>query len=199
MADKRPLDARLAGKLVYPLRHTAVTPNHLTTLRLLFGIAACVCLAMGSHAWSNAGALCFVVSVLLDHADGELARITGNFSKTGHYYDLASDAISDILLFVGIGIGLMQSGLGDYALPMGVLAGVAVAAIFHIRLLIEDIVGQNQHRQPNIGLLEIEDVFYLLPLITWFDQLLPFLILASIGAPLFALWTLREYLALKRA
>ena len=75
---------------------------------------------------------------------------------------------------------------------------MAVAAIFHIRLLIEDIVGKNQHRQPNIGLLEIEDVFYLLPLITWFDLLQPFLILAAVGAPSFALWTLRAYLIMKR-
>ena len=117
MPDERPLDARLAAKLVYPLRHSAVTPNHLTTLRLLFGIAACVFLGMGNHTWSNVGALCFVVSTFLDHADGELARITGNTSNTGHYYDLVSDAIANILLFVGIGIGLMQSGWASMRYP----------------------------------------------------------------------------------
>lgn len=31
-----------------------------------------------------------------------------------------------------------------------------------------------------------------------FDQLVPFLILASIGAPLFALWVLREYISINK-
>lgn len=198
MPDNRPLDARLAGMLVYPLRNTAITPNHLTTLRMLFGIAACVLLGMGSFASTNAGALCFVVSVFLDHADGELARITGNKSKFGHYYDLASDAVSDILLFIGIGIGLSHGALGSGALFLGVLAGVCVAGIFQLRLMISNMTGEDQMDMPNIGLFEIEDVFYLLPLVTFFELLYPFLIVAAVGAPAFALLTLRDYLKLKR-
>lgn len=199
MPDNKPLDARFAAWLVYPLRHTAITPNHLTTVRMLFGIAACVLLSKGSYAWSNAGALCFVVSAFFDHADGELARITGNLSKSGHYYDLVSDAVSDILLFIGIGIGLMGSDLGTGALFMGIFAGVSVAATFHLRLLISNITGKDQMGMPGIGLFEIEDVFYLLPLVTFFEMLQPFLIVAAVGAPAFALLTLRDYLRHKRS
>lgn len=199
MAGNKPIDARLARKLVYPLRHSRVTPNHLTTLRLFFGLGACVFLGIGSYTWANVGATCFVVSNFLDHADGELARMTDNMSQTGHYYDLASDAIVNIFLFIGIGIGLMQGNLGGLALPMGILAGVAVAAVFHMRLFIEDALGKDDARQPNIGLLESEDILYLLPLVTFFDQLKPFLVMAAIGAPLFSLWVLREYLALKKS
>ena len=199
MPDDRPLDARLAARLVYPLRNSAVTPNHLTTLRMLFGIAACVLLSKGSYAWSNAGALCFAVSAFLDHADGELARITGNKSKFGHYYDLASDAVSDILLFIGIGIGLSHGDLGTGALVMGIFAGVSVAAIFQLRLMISGMTGIDQTGMPNIGLFEIEDVFYLLPLITLFEWLFPFLIIAAIGAPAFLLVTLRDYLRVRRS
>ena len=198
MPANKPLDARLAAWLVYPLRQTAVTPNHLTTVRMFFGITACVLLSKGGYAWSNAGALCFVISAFLDHADGELARITGNKTSFGHYYDLVSDAISDILLFVGIGIGLMGSNLGTGALFMGILAGVSVAATFQLRLLIGSMTGQRQVEQPNIGWLEIEDVFYLLPLVTFFDVLQAFLIIAAIGAPVFALWTLGKYLRTRR-
>ena len=197
--NSKPIDARLAGKLVYPLRHSRVTPNHLTTLRLAFGICAAVFFGLGSYAWANAAAICFVISNFLDHADGELARLTGNMSKTGHYYDLASDAVVNILLFIGIGIGLMQGNLGGFALSMGIVAGVAVAAVFHMRLYIEDTLGKDDARQPNIGLLEAEDILYLLPLVTFFDLLKPFLIMATIGAPLFSLWVLREYLALKNS
>ncbi len=198
MSDNKPWDARLAYRLIYPLRDTWVTPNHLTFLRLLFGVFACLALAQGSYVWINVGAFCFAFSNFLDHTDGELARLSGKMSKFGHYLDLVSDAIVNILLFVGIGIGMMNSYLGDYALPMGVLAGIAVAAIFHMRLIIEEQVGKTDARQPNAGGLEAEDVLYLLPVVTLFNQAVPFLILASIGAPLFGLWVLKEYLALEK-
>ena len=196
--ERKPLDARLARQLVRPLRHTWVTPNHLTTLRLLFGLCACACLARGGYGWANAGALCFAVSHFLDHADGELARLTDNMSKAGHRYDLASDALVNVLLFASMGLGLRHGGLGAAALPLGLLAGLAVAAVFHMRMVIEEALGRDGARQPNIGMVEIEDVLYLLPVVAFFDQLTPFLLAASIGAPLFALWVLRDYLALKR-
>lgn len=197
--ERKPLDARLARQLVRPLRHTWVTPNHLTTLRLLLGLCACACLARGGYGWTNAGALCFAISHFLDHADGELARLTGNMSKAGHRYDLASDALVNVLLFASLGLGLEHGGLGAAALPLGLLAGLAVAAVFHMRMVIEEALGRDGARQPNIGMVEIEDVLYLLPVVAFFDQLTPFLLAASIGAPLFALWVLRDYLALKRA
>ena len=197
MPENKPLDARLAARLVNPLRDSAITPNHLTTARLLTGIIACVLLSTGEPNLVNAGALFFALSNFLDHTDGELARITGKTSRFGHFYDLASDAVVDILLFVGIGICLMHGPLGTWALPMGIFAGVSVAAIFQLRLMVGNMMGKEQIAQPNIGLFEIEDVFYLLPLVTFFDVLYPFLIVATVGAPAFALWTLRDYLRLK--
>lgn len=198
VANDKPWDARLAARLVAPLRDTWVTPNHLTTLRLLFGAFACAGLAAGGYLWSNIGALCFAVSNFLDHADGELARSSGKSSRFGHLYDLAADALVNILLFVGIGIGLRHSGLGAWAMLLGLLAGVAVAAIFHMRHKIEQALGKVDARQPHMGALEAEDVLYALPLVTLAAQLHYFLWLAAVGAPLFAIWVLREFLALRR-
>jgi len=199
MSDNKPWDARLAYRLIYPLRDSFISPNHLTFLRLLFGMFACLALAQGGYFWTNLGACCFAFSNFLDHTDGELARLTGKMSKFGHYLDLVSDALVNILLFIGIGIALMNSKLGGYSLPMGVLAGFAVAAIFHMRLIIENQLGKEGARQPNVAGLEAEDVLYLLPIVTLTDQLVAFLILASIGAPLFAIWVLKEKLALDKS
>ncbi len=192
MIDK-PLDARLAYRLVYLLRNSRITPNHLTSVRLLFGILAAAGLSTGDYFWINIGALCFVISNFLDHSDGELARLTGKMSKSGHYFDLASDAIVNIILFIGIGTGLMHSQLGFWALFMGLLSGLAVAGIYFMRNEIEKFIGKSDARQPNIGIIEAEDVLYLLPLVTLMGWLIPFLILATAGAPVFALWTLKEY------
>ena len=194
MHNNKPLDAQLAARLVYPLRNSAVTPNHLTTLRLLTGVAACTLLATGEYVLVNVGALCLALSNFLDHTDGELARLTGKSSKTGHYYDLASDAGINILLFAGLGIGLARSAPDGNALLMGVVAGGAVALIFQLRLMTGNLSGQRKLEQPAIGLFEIEDIFYLLPLITLFRLEQPFLVMASIGAPGFALLTLCDYI-----
>lgn len=198
MHKDKPWDARLAYRLIYPLRNSSLTPNHFTWVRLFFGILACLGLAAGSYFWTNAGSICFVLSNFLDHTDGEFARLTGKSSKLGHYFDLACDAAVNILLFLGIGIGLMQGSLGIYAFPLGCTAGISVAAIFHMRLYIEEQVGKEQARQPHFGGMEAEDILYMLPLVTLFNQLVPFLILAGIGAPLFCLWVLKEYLSLKK-
>ena len=66
----------------------------------------------------------------LEGTTGEFARMTGKTSKFGHYYDLVCDALVNIFLFLGIGIGLMQTSLQGFALPMGCIAGISVAAIF---------------------------------------------------------------------
>ena len=198
VASDKPWDARLAARLVAPLRESWVTPNHLTTLRMLFGIFACAGFAAGGYLWSNIGALCFATSNFLDHTDGELARITGKSSRFGHLYDLIADALVNFMLFAGIGIGLRSGTLGNWAVALGLLAGVAVATIFHLRHEIEQMVGKTRARQPHFGALEAEDVLYLLPLVTLAAQLHYFLLLAAVGAPLFALWVLREFFALRR-
>ena len=75
MSADKPLDARLAARLVYPLRNSAVTPNHLTTLRLLFGITACDPAEQGElRLEQRRRAVLCGLGPFLDHTDGELAR-----------------------------------------------------------------------------------------------------------------------------
>lgn len=194
---EKPWDARLAYQLIYPLRNSRVTPNHLTCARLFCGIVAVPCLATGDYLWTNLGAFSFVISNFLDHTDGELARLTNKKSKTGHIFDLASDALVNIFLFVGIGAGLRHSELEYWSIPMGIVSGLAVATIFHLRHEIEKKVGKSYARQPHFKDIEAEDVLYLLPLVSLFDWLLPFLLLATIGAPVFAVLVWNEYTRVK--
>jgi phosphatidylglycerophosphate synthase len=192
----RTWDARLARRLVTPLVNTWVTPNHLTTLRLLIGLAGALCLAHGDFAWVNAGALLIVLSNFVDHTDGELARIGGKSSRIGHFYDLACDAVVTILLFVGMGIGAGATHVGSLTVAPGVLgavAGVAIALIFFLRMRIEEMAGKAGTKQASMGGFETEDVLYLLPIVTLTSVVMPFVVAASIGAPLFAAWVVVDY------
>lgn len=191
----RTWDARLARSLVRPLVDTAVTPNHLTTLRLLIGLAGALCLAQGGFGWINAGALLIVLSNFVDHTDGELARISGKSRKIGHFYDLAADALVTVALFASMGVGIVAAG-GQMAAPpvlLGAVAGAAVALIFYLRMRIESFAGKAGTKQAFAGGFETEDVLYLLPLVTLTDGVEPFLLAASIGAPLFAAWVVIDY------
>jgi archaetidylinositol phosphate synthase len=189
-------DARLARRLVTPLVDTFVTPNQLTTLRLLIGLAGALCLARGGFAWTNAGALLIVLSNFVDHTDGELARISGKSSRIGHFYDLACDSVVTVLLFVGMGLGIGVDHQAERIVPgvvLGSLAGVAVAVIFFLRMRIEDMEGKAGTRQASVAGFETEDVLYLLPLVTLTGIVTPFVVAASIGAPLFALWVIVDF------
>lgn len=190
LVQPAPLDARLARKLVRPLRDSWVTPNHLTTVRLVLGLAAAGCFAAGALAWAHAGAWLFVLSNFVDHTDGELARLSGKSSRWGHYYDLICDALIHVLLFVGMGYGLRADVLGLWSLPLGALAGVAVAGIFWLHLQMEADLGKSEARLPASSVFEIEDVLYLLPLVTLFDLRLEFVFAAALGAPAFGIWLL---------
>ena len=195
-AGQGPWDARLARRLVAPLKDSWVTPNHLTTVRLALGLAAAAAFLPGTYGWSNAAALLLVLSNIADHADGELARLSGKQSRIGHVYDLASDAAVTILLFVGIGIGLEGKWGIMWEFPPGVLGGIAgcaIALIFYLRMLIEDLLGKSAIRQASLWGFETEDILYLLPLVTLCNSVAPFLVAASIGAPLFAIGVVIKY------
>jgi archaetidylinositol phosphate synthase len=197
---RRPWDARMARYVVAPLVNSRVTPNHLTTLRLGAGLAAAAAFAPGGYGWSNLGAFLLVLSNFLDHTDGELARMSGKTSRFGHFYDLASDALVTMMLFVAIGVGTAESAV-DWGLPpvaLGAVAGIAIALIFYLRMRIEDLHGKAATRQASLGGFETEDVLYLFPLVTLSDALTPLLILASIFAPLYAVRVVIEYHRLLR-
>jgi len=189
-------DARLARRLVAPLRDSWVTPNHLTTLRLTVGLLGAAAFLPGTYGWTNIAALLVVVSNFLDHADGELARLGGKSSRMGHLYDLASDGLVTILTFIAIGIGVGERS--TIAMPLaaaglGLIAGCAIALVFYLRMRIEDRFGKGGTLQASFGGFETEDVLYLLPLVTLCDAAAPVLIAASVCAPLFALWVVADY------
>ena len=68
---------------------SGVSPNQITTLRLLTALGAAGAVATGRAPATAIGAGVFLLSMLLDRADGELARQTGRSTPAGHAYDLA--------------------------------------------------------------------------------------------------------------
>jgi archaetidylinositol phosphate synthase len=134
-----------------------------------------------------------MVSALLDHADGELARMTGQTSRFGQIFDILTGGIVHVALFCGIGYGLRDSLLASWAVPMGIVAGFAVAVIFILVYELERRVSRDAISQASFAGFETEDIMYLIGPIVWFGVLVPFLALASIGAPVYLAYQIREF------
>ena len=164
-----------------------MTPNQITTVRLLAGIGAAAALAVGDEGWRHIGAGIFVFSMVLDRADGELARLSGKTSPWGHTYDLYADSASNALAFIGLGIGLRASEYGVWAAALGLLAGLAVAAVLLLVVRMEEREGARAAELGGFMGFDPDDAMLLVPVAIWLGWSEGLLLAAAIGAPLFAI------------
>ncbi|MGJ3260936.1 MAG: CDP-alcohol phosphatidyltransferase family protein [Rhodospirillales bacterium] len=176
--------------IVRPLAKTPVTPNQVTTVRLIAGGGAAMAVAHGSVELANYGAVLFIISMLLDRADGDLARMTGRTSPGGHTYDLFADAFCNALIFIGLGIGLRFSETGLWSILLGFIAGGAIATILMLVIRIENLQGARAAEIGGLFGFDPDDAMLLIPvsiLLGWSEWLL---VAAAIGAPAFAVFFL---------
>ena len=172
--------------VVKPLAKTSVSPNQLTTLRIITGVAAAVCMAIGPK-WQALGGGFFAFSLLLDRVDGDLARLTKQTSQFGHRYDMISDAVCNAFILLGLGIGLRDGYFGVWAWLMGISAGVSVASILWMVMKMELANGERAGELPNFFGFDADDIVILIPVFVWLGYAEGLLASASIIAPLVSL------------
>ncbi|MBI1733172.1 MAG: CDP-alcohol phosphatidyltransferase family protein [Gammaproteobacteria bacterium] len=187
---------RLIRGAVRPLINTPVTPNHLTTVRLLTGVGAAALFAVPGYAWGAVGALLFMISMLFDRADGELARMSGKSSAFGHVYDLITDGICTVAAFVGIGFGLRSGTLGIWAPVLGIIAGVSVAVTFLVAEKIKTFTGAYAFDATH-G-VDPDDAMLVVPIAMLSGLGTVLLFAAAVGAPAFLIFSGLRLVMLKR-
>ena len=119
----RPLSTRVTRLLV----NTPVTPNQVSVVTLILGLAAGWLAAMGGNANWLATGLLFQVASILDGTDGELATLTYQGSEFGGWVDTICDNVSYMAFLVGLTIGVNTVGLPSYYVWSGII-GIAAAA-----------------------------------------------------------------------
>jgi len=180
---------KLARVMVKPLLATSVTPNHLTTCRLLTGLAACVSFALGTRMGDVWGGCLWILSAFLDRADGELARLSGRISANGHLYDFTCDVIINGLVFICIGIGLREEGFGKAYILMGLCAGITVSIASLLSERLESMNTFSHRAYEGAAGFDFDDVLYIFGPVAWFGWLYVLLIGAAFGGPAFVIWT----------
>jgi len=179
----------LVRQLIRPLLGTSVRPNHLTTLRLASGLAACVCFSLGTSAGMGWGGVIWLVSALFDRADGELARLGNMRSEGGHRYDYYSDVLVNTAFFIAIGIGLRNSWLSIWSIPLGLLAGAALFLCMWWSELLEQRSGPNTRAYHGRWGFDPDDALMLMAPFAWLGWLGPILLGAAAVAPIVAALT----------
>jgi phosphatidylglycerophosphate synthase len=120
----------LSGPLTRLLVRTPITPNHLTLISLGLGLVAAVVLAQGGRALSLLALLLFQASVVLDHSDGEVARLRFEFTPFGKWLDNYCDHAVDLAMIGGAAwqtAGYMGWGHG---IAFSLLAALGVTGSF---------------------------------------------------------------------
>jgi len=81
------------------LRRTGLTPDHLTVVGLVIGVAAAIAIGAG---YLFLGLILVILAALPDLLDGALAKASGASSQRGAFLDSTVDRITDALLMGGI-------------------------------------------------------------------------------------------------
>lgn len=105
--------ARLAG----------LSPTAVTWLALVAGAVGGGALASPRYAWLGVALL--VLHGILDSADGQLARMTGQSSEFGRFMDGVAGYVTHVAMYLGILASAFSRGLGWGLVAVAVVAGLS--------------------------------------------------------------------------
>ncbi|MGH6968767.1 MAG: lysylphosphatidylglycerol synthase domain-containing protein [Stellaceae bacterium] len=170
---------RLIRVLLRPVAGTGLTPNHLTTLRIATGLAACAacCLGTTSGNWWAGG--WWIASCLFDRADGELARLTGQCSRWGQRYDYVDDVALNAGIFMAMGIGLRHAADGTWMMALGIWTMLAVAAASIVAERLERCIGEKSF--PAQAGFDFGDILFVFAPVLWSGHAPALLVGAAVG------------------
>jgi len=105
---------------------TKLSPTFFTFLGLFLSAISSACFIQGTKPYLIAGAILFELAFWSDCIDGKLARLTGNSSAGGAFFELLFDQFRLLLIVLGIAYGQFRI-TGDYVIIIMSL----VYIIFH--------------------------------------------------------------------
>ncbi len=154
----RYLHRRCSRWITRRLVRTRVTPNQVSLSSLVIGLGAVWCFWHATPASASWGVIVYAIACIVDHSDGEIARLTFQESRFGANLDWTIDTI----IHTGVVLGIGVTAGGSVMAALGVLgaAGVTLSALFARYLPREIEVGRTVGGLlTNIG---NRDLFYLL-------------------------------------
>lgn len=119
----RPL-AFLLIKIIY---NTRITPDNLTLAAIITGLIGGFFYAFGLQWTCYVGASFYILFIILDCSDGQLARLKKNSSSIGRLLDGIADYVVVTAIYIGIAIGYSQKeGVPSHMLFLLLLSGASI-------------------------------------------------------------------------
>lgn len=118
--------AQLANLLVRLLAPLKLKPNHYTAASLALALGAAWLFQKGDYSSLLFGLVLLHFSFICDCADGQCARLTGQRSLVGHWFDYASDKIKDGVVLFGLALHVFHATPEDGSGKIFIIAFVAL-------------------------------------------------------------------------
>lgn len=131
-----------------------------------------------------AGGAVWIISALLDRADGELARLSCRTSVKGHHFDMKADTGVNTAMFLAVGVGLRDGTFGYWAIAIGALCSVSMFLCSHWSEEIEEKLEPGAIVLDGAGGFDPDDLFYLIAPFAWMGVLDYMLASGSVVLPL---------------
>lgn len=179
----RPIGRVLSKILV----HTPITPNLVTVLGTLVGLAAASLIAEPDPVVALAGTLLFQLAAAIDCVDGELARVRFQESAFGQWLDLGLDQVVHVAIFAGVALHCARRGLDLPATWLGLsaVAGTLLSFAVVVRGLLRRRRGGRAPASGWIDRMATRDFSVAMIAFAAFDQLGAFLWLTGTLTHLF--------------
>ena len=177
---------KISGFISGFLSRTPVTPNQVTIISLIFGIASAAFFSHGKHTYTIIAGVLYFVSTVFDQCDGEVARLKQMETEFGRKLDIIVDAIVNAVIVIGITIAVYTK-IGSVLV---IIAGFFAMTGITISLLLATYFSHNSKK--NTGAKEMldklnnKDFFYIIMLLSViFNQMIWFLLIMAVGTNIY--------------
>ena len=106
-----------------------LSPNLISLVNLALGLLAVSCLAKATVGNTLLGIVIYFASAVLDHVDGEVARLTYAESRLGEWLDVTVDNVVHALMAVAMGMAAERIAGTGLALGVAMAIGFALSAL----------------------------------------------------------------------
>ena len=126
----RHVNRRCSAVLSRWLARTRATPNQVTAASIASGLLGAWLLGQDERLATLAGLALFQLSVILDHVDGELARLKFQFSRLGKWLDNIGDHVVDLAVILFLAWRTAATSSSEILAALGLVAGLGVTGAF---------------------------------------------------------------------
>jgi len=124
----------IAAAIVWLFYPTRITPNHVTLIAILFGMASAYAFSLSTTASIDAAGVLIVLKDILDDADGQLARAKELYSRRGRFLDSVGDFVVNLAVFSTITWSVYRVHSNRLTIILGLLSllGITLRVSYHV-------------------------------------------------------------------